>query len=331
VAAQQADLVGDATREVAEPIGGLALAEDDGVAVVAALADLRIQRERPEVGKAGLVGQRFAAASAVDVVDPSVLDELGGTIAYAINAVESKQSLVADRVTELTFRMTAEDGPLFALAAALDCDLELERLSMGNGGEPVEYFTVRGADADAVYDHVSDSTDVAAAQAVAERDDAAVFRFVVSDSSVVATVAEHGCVVQSLSADRDGGRVTAELPQTADVRTVVEAVRNRHPNADLVAQRECERTTETPGEFRADVESRLTDRQLEAVQTAHLSGYFSWPRDTSGEEVAELMGISQSTFLQHLRAAERKLFEAMFDRGAATGRGDRVAESTSFS
>ncbi|MBX0296690.1 bacterio-opsin activator domain-containing protein [Haloarcula nitratireducens] len=272
-----------------------------------------------------------ADADAVDVVDPQVLEELGETIAYAINAVESKRSLVADQVTELTFRMADGDGPLFSLAAALDCNLELERLSVGTDGQLVEYFTVTGTNADAVDDYVADSTDIVAAQAVTEHDDAVVFRFTVSESSVVATVAEQGCVVQSLSAGADGGRVTAELPQTADVRTVVEAVRNSHPNADLVAQQERERSTETPGEFRAGVEERLTDRQLEALKTAHLTGYFSWPRETSGEEVADLMDISQSTFLQHFRAAERKLFEAMFDWESVAGYRDTVNGSTSYS
>lgn len=257
-----------------------------------------------------------ADPDAIDAVDPSVLDELGETIAYAINAVESKRSLVADRVTSLTFEMADDDGPLFELAAALDCDLDLERLSVSNGGEPVEYFTVRDADTDAVCDYVADSTDVGAVQVISERDDAAVVRFVVSESSVVSTLAEQGCVVESLSASGDGGRVTAELPQTGDVRTVVEAVRHRHPSADLVAQREHERTTETSGEFRASIEYRLTDRQLEALQTAHFAGYFDWPRETSGEEVADIMDISQSTFLQHLRAAEQKLFEAMFNSEA---------------
>ncbi|WP_210424025.1 bacterio-opsin activator domain-containing protein [Halorussus ruber] len=263
-----------------------------------------------------------ADPGALDAVDPSVLDELGETIAYAVNAVESKRSLVADTVTAVTFRMAEEDGPFFELASALDCDLELERLSVGSDGDPVEYFTVRGAAAEEVCDYVADSSDIAAVQAVSERDDAGVFRFAVSESSVVATLAERGCVVRSLSAGSDGGRVTAELPRTGDVRNVVEAVRRQHPNADLVAQRERERETETAGEFRASVEERLTDRQLEALQTAHFAGYFDWPRETTGEEVADLMDISQSTFLQHLRAAEEKLFDAMFDPesvGASAG------------
>jgi PAS domain S-box-containing protein len=260
-----------------------------------------------------------ADADAPDAVDPGVLDELGETVAYAVNAVESKRSLVSDRVTELTFRMAADDDPLFGLAGALDCEVVLERVSAGTDGAPVEYVTVRGATADGVLDYVSDDADIAAAQAVCDRDDACLFRFVVSDASVVASLAEHGAVVRSLSADGGEGRLTAELPETADVRSLVEAVRDRHPNAELLAQREQERTVETRGEFRAAVEADLTARQLEAVQTAHFAGYFEWPRETSGEEVAAAMDIAQSTFMQHLRAAERKLFAALFDPEAAAG------------
>ncbi|MFC6756308.1 helix-turn-helix domain-containing protein [Halomicroarcula sp. GCM10025894] len=42
-------------------------------------------------------------------------------------------------------------------------------------------------------------------------------------------------------------------------------------------------------------------------------GFFDWPRDVSGEELAESMGICPSTFHQHLRAGERKLLEAIFE------------------
>jgi hypothetical protein len=54
-------------------------------------------------------------------------------------------------------------------------------------------------------------------------------------------------------------------------------------------------------------------RQLETLQTAYHSGYFEWPRDRTGEEVAEALGITQPTFTGHLRAAERKLRAMLFD------------------
>jgi len=49
------------------------------------------------------------------------------------------------------------------------------------------------------------------------------------------------------------------------------------------------------------------------LQTAYFSGYFDWPRERTGEEVAASLGITQSTFNNHLRTAERKLLDRLLD------------------
>ncbi|WP_231754538.1 helix-turn-helix domain-containing protein [Halapricum sp. CBA1109] len=60
--------------------------------------------------------------------------------------------------------------------------------------------------------------------------------------------------------------------------------------------------------------NELTDRQRTAVQKAFVGGFFEWPRGTSGEDLAASMDISPSTYHQHLRAAQRKVFTEIFDR-----------------
>lgn len=62
-----------------------------------------------------------------------------------------------------------------------------------------------------------------------------------------------------------------------------------------------------------DLDIDLTDRQRAAVEAAYFSGFFEWPRDSSGEEVAESLDITSPTFHQHVRAAENKVFTALFD------------------
>ncbi len=52
---------------------------------------------------------------------------------------------------------------------------------------------------------------------------------------------------------------------------------------------------------------RLTDRQLEVLETAHRLGYFDCPRAANATEVAATLGIDPSTLSEHLRAAQRKL------------------------
>lgn len=56
----------------------------------------------------------------------------------------------------------------------------------------------------------------------------------------------------------------------------------------------------------------LTDRRLEVLRTAYHAGYFAWPRETPGGDVADLLDIWSPTFSQHLRAAEQSVFRMLF-------------------
>ena len=49
------------------------------------------------------------------------------------------------------------------------------------------------------------------------------------------------------------------------------------------------------------------------IQTAYYSGFFESPRESTGEEVAETLGISPPAFYQHSRTVQRKLFSTLFD------------------
>lgn len=69
-----------------------------------------------------------------------------------------------------------------------------------------------------------------------------------------------------------------------------------------------ESLTEFPGN-----DPNLTDRQREVVKTALEEGYFEWPREITSEELAEKLGITRGTCLEHLRKAESKLLQEAID------------------
>jgi hypothetical protein len=56
----------------------------------------------------------------------------------------------------------------------------------------------------------------------------------------------------------------------------------------------------------------LTERQREAIRTAHELGYFDHPKGANAQEVAETLGVSRPTFSEHLAAAQSKLLDAVF-------------------
>ena len=57
----------------------------------------------------------------------------------------------------------------------------------------------------------------------------------------------------------------------------------------------------------------LTDRQREVLEIAHEMGYFTHPKGANAGQVAEALGITTSTFTEHLAAAQSKLFSAILE------------------
>lgn len=66
-------------------------------------------------------------------------------------------------------------------------------------------------------------------------------------------------------------------------------------------------------DFIDEIYDTLSDRQLEALLTAKQEGYYCWPRDIKANEVAEKIGVSGPTFLEHLRKAEQKVMVPLLE------------------
>ncbi|RBI59503.1 bacterio-opsin activator [halophilic archaeon] len=53
----------------------------------------------------------------------------------------------------------------------------------------------------------------------------------------------------------------------------------------------------------------LTPRQRQSFELARQNGYYEWPRETSVQDLADELGVSKTTFLEHLRSAENCLLD----------------------
>lgn len=248
---------------------------------------------------------------AFEDIETAVYQELGETIGYAINAAESKAALLTDSVTEIELRVADPSCYAAALTAELGGKVRLRWVTSGPGESVVEYVTVQGLEPSVVEDFAHSFSGIGDARVVTADEDEALFRFEIVDSSLAHPIVDCGGDLRSIEATAGVATVTAHLSRSADVRSVLDALRTELESVDLLARREIERPALTTGEIRTALESALTERQREALQTAYVGGFFEWPRDSSGEEIAAVMGINQSTFLQHLRTAERKLLDVL--------------------
>ncbi|WP_435062922.1 helix-turn-helix domain-containing protein [Halobaculum sp. EA56] len=221
------------------------------------------------------------------------------------------------RTVELELLVRDPDCFFVAASESIGCTVELEDMAHRSDDRLLEFFTVSGTAPERVLDLVADAPAIDEAHLVRETDDGGLFEFVVAGPCVTKTLADAGAVTRSVTASNGEGRVVAEVPSHVTIRRVVERFTERHPGSELLAHRQRDRCLRV-GHSEAGPLDELTQRQEEALRTAYASGYFNWPRDNGAEDCAAALGISQPTFSQHLRAGQRRLFEALF--GAATDR-----------
>ncbi|WP_254536244.1 PAS domain S-box protein [Halomarina litorea] len=260
----------------------------------------------------GVVGVYADEPDAFDEEERAVLAELGETIGYAIEATERKSALTSDAVIELELRFVGTDHFARTVAERTDATVRLEGVVPRPEGSCIEYVTVEGAPVEEVRALIEDHPDVRYVAVTSKFDREALFEVLVEAPSVAATVAEHGATIRDLRVESDL-TIVADLPKTTDVRALMDALQSRFPGVELLARRERERSLRTRTEFRETLDERLTERQRTALEAAYRAGYFERPRHRTGQEMADSLDISPSTFTQHLRAGQRKLLGLVFD------------------
>jgi PAS domain S-box-containing protein len=250
---------------------------------------------------------------AFDQRELAVLNVLARAASTAINAIEGRRILTTDSVVEVELALSNEGLFFGDLSGEFDCSLTYEGSLYEDDGSVVMLFVLEGADPEAVVEAAAAREDVETATLVSDNGDEGVVEFEVSAAPVVSELAERGAETTSIVAEGGQVRITLELPASSDPRAVIEQLSDRYPSTDLMARHERERTEQTKQELVADIEGRLTERQHLALQKAYLGGFFDWPRSISGEDLAESMDISPSTYHQHLRAAEKKVLGSLFE------------------
>lgn len=220
------------------------------------------------------------------------------------------------RITTVELTVTDDSYPFVGVSAAADCELVLERLVPDGEDGYRELFSAGDVDGTRVVDLLSEEYDVGH-RLLADRRAVTLVSLTVSDpyACVVATMGEVGAVWREVRADGGTGHVTAVCPP-ARCSQLLSTLETEHPTVELRTK-----TTDdvSPSELLAErkrfFRELLTDRQFEVLEAAVEAGYFEHPRAITGTALAADLGISQTTFAQHLRAAQRKLFTDLYGLG----------------
>jgi PAS domain S-box-containing protein len=248
---------------------------------------------------------------AFDETARAVLAELGETIAAALSAIERTNALLTTSMTRVEFEIDDPTFVLSRLAEAASCTLSYQGALQRTTEGSYLFVTVEGTDVATVEAAASDLVGIGEIRRISADADGGVLRLRLTRPFLASELADHGAIVREATASPTETTVVIDIPERIDVRNITRLIGEAFSDVDLRSKQTLDRTADR------DLYSRfldeLTDRQLEVLQTAYYSGFFETPRESTGEDVAETLGISPTAFYQHVRAVQRKLFATLLE------------------
>ncbi len=236
-----------------------------------------------------------------DETSVPVLEEIAGLLGYALVSAEQATSLLSGDYQRISLKIDARELNCYFAYLVREVGEEANLTSIFPESDRTKVYFEIETDRDEVY-AASESIGVSVEESgkgyIAE----------VSGISLVEEAMEVGGRVSSYDY-RDGEiHIDINLPRGVEASELLDVVRNRYPEVELAAKKH------TFDEFISEgVLEDLTERQEDVLRLAYQEGFFESPRENTGDDIAGELGITATTFHQHLRSAEKALVSNLFD------------------
>lgn len=262
----------------------------------------------------GVLTAYRSGPDSIDDAEREFLRDLAATVGYAIHHMDARKALTADHGVEA--RIELQDGAhylseiaAFAGVETSEPELVVHSTYSNGDGEVVQYVTLRGGSTERFRDVAADHPIVQDVVPV-RRAEADSFQFTVDGPTPESTLAPFNARVRSTQVTADRAVLRIELPSRENLDALVERLEDRYGRVSVLSLVERE-WADRDGTLAVDT-SALTEKQAVALEAAYRHGYFEQPRRSSATDIANVLGVSHSTYLQHLRAAQQKVFEAFY-------------------
>jgi len=252
----------------------------------------------------------YSDAAGIDDRELRLLSAYADTVGYAFQTTAWKRRLLSSADASVEFTVGDDCHPLVALASRLPDGTTLRAAAVipRNDREALYVTTVHGA-TDADVSDAGDATDAVVSIDLARTDDERGVRCgIVAESPVPETrLADVGAALSQTVVDGGQARISAALGGETTVKACIKTLSDHCGKRSVTTLWTAAERAVQPGVAATD---ELTDRQRQVLELAVEAGYFERPRHNNTGELADALDISRATFTQHLRAAQRKLFES---------------------
>jgi len=261
----------------------------------------------------GVLSVYASEANAFADLERAVFEELGASIANAISDVETRQALHSETLVELALEIDAPETLLAQLARETGTQISYDHLATHSSDAARVFFSVSGADADDIEAALEERIAVSDARRIDADGETRRFEATTSGDVLAAVLVELDGSPQSITATPDTLESVVHVSPRTDVRGFLDRLEDRTGESVELLTRQTVQREVTEGEHVSGLFEELTERQREVLETAYFAGFFEWPRSSTGEAVAEMLGVSQPTVNRHLRLSQQRLLAQLLD------------------
>jgi predicted DNA binding protein len=254
----------------------------------------------------------YAEPTDVEERELRVISELGSVAGYAIASESSRSLSQTDEQIRLKLLVKGTRHPLVEAFDGCDAQISVEYLRMEADGHTQIYVRVAGPDRLESLDRLRNHEQVSDVTAVTNRDDEDVYKVQLEDDLLRAASALH-LKIAGAHVDQRGLILSVDVAPELSPRSVVDPLSRHVDELQVLAKETVPKSGGSVGRMSALVSQIMTKRQFEVLECAYDAGFFEWPREQSAEEVASRLGITQPTFSEHLRTAERHILKYVFE------------------
>lgn len=243
----------------------------------------------------------------------STLLEVGEAAGNAVKSLQTRELVDTDSVVELELGVTDREDIFIDLSAEYDCRIHVDGVHQKSEDEVVCYLTVHTRSAEEIMGFFAEKESVENYHVVDDTGGDILLQCLVSDSAIIVEITRAPAGLVEFYAEEGVGNLSVQFAPDIDLREILETLKSDFGDIELVSKQYTETPYQSVGRFRGTVDDRLTERQDEVISAAFRSGYFDWPRDSTAEDIAEMLELAPPTLHEHLREAERKLVETYLE------------------
>lgn len=136
----------------------------------------------------------------------------------------------------------------------------------------------------------------------------------VADASVLSLLTQNQAIPHRIVGRNAHLDVVASVRDWNHLKEVASTIEDEHGSLELIGTTQ----TETIGfplgsnKLKQSLSGKLSDEQLDVLETAYRMGYFKVPQEVTAEEIAAELDISRSTLSERLRRVEHNLCGLLF-------------------